>query len=95
MRKRALRITSGLGGTYPPGYPVGVISKIDIKPGEQFAEIEATPAAALNRSRVVLLVWPGTQLEQTAGDDTETTAEATAGDEAETTPAEQAEEPGQ
>lgn len=50
-------ITSGLGGRYPFGYPVGNIVSVQHSPGNQFATVLAEPAAHLNRSRLVLLVW--------------------------------------
>jgi rod shape-determining protein MreC len=53
-----LLVTSGLGGTFPPGYPVGIVSQVSGDTGEPFLEITATPAAALNRIREVLLIWP-------------------------------------
>lgn len=53
-----LLVTSGLGGTFPPGYPVGSVSEITRNSGQQFLAIVATPAAALNRIREVLLIWP-------------------------------------
>ena len=62
-----LLISSGLGGRFPRGYPVGTVSEIVRDPGQAFATTFATPAAALNRSREVLLVWPD---EQTAAEDT-------------------------
>lgn len=52
-----LLVTSGLGGRFPVGYPVAVISEIDRDPGEAFARIMALPTAALDRSRHVLLVF--------------------------------------
>jgi len=51
-------VTSGLGGTFPPGYPVGIINKISGDSGEPFLTVSARPAAALNRIREVLLIWP-------------------------------------
>ena len=51
-------VTSGLGGTFPPGYPVGIINKISGDSGEPFLTVGARPAAALNRIREVLLIWP-------------------------------------
>jgi len=51
-------VTSGLGGTFPPGYPVGIVSKITRDSGEPFLTVSARPAAALNRIREVLLIWP-------------------------------------
>jgi rod shape-determining protein MreC len=51
-------VTSGLGGTFPPGYPVGVVREVISEVGEPFLKISAEPAAALNRVREVLLIWP-------------------------------------
>lgn len=50
-------ISSGLGGTFPPNYPVGKINKVEKTEGDAFATIEAMPLAQLDRSREVLLVW--------------------------------------
>ena len=52
-----LLITSGLGGIFPPNFPVAVISKVERPAGEPFATIEAKPHAQLDKSREVLLVW--------------------------------------
>ncbi|HET6725309.1 MAG TPA: rod shape-determining protein MreC, partial [Gammaproteobacteria bacterium] len=51
-------VTSGLGGRFPRGYPVGAVMRVLQKPGAPFAEIEAQPAAELARSHQVLLLWP-------------------------------------
>jgi len=53
-----LLVTSGLGGTFPPGYPVGTIEAVTGDSGRPFLEITAKPAARLNRIREVLLIWP-------------------------------------
>jgi rod shape-determining protein MreC len=53
-----LLTTSGLGGRFPPGYPVATVEAVDHDPGNAFARVIATPIAHLNRSREVLLVWP-------------------------------------
>lgn len=50
-------ITSGLGGYYPFGYPVGVVVSIYRNNGEGFMEALVAPAAHLDRSRLVLLVY--------------------------------------
>jgi rod shape-determining protein MreC len=55
-----LLVTSGLGGTFPPGYPVGIVSDVQSEAGEPFLAISAEPSAALNRIREVLLIYPGT-----------------------------------
>lgn len=49
--------TSGLGGRFPPNYPVGRIVSIERPAGESFANVIAEPMAHLDRSREVLLVW--------------------------------------
>ena len=58
-----LLITSGLGGRFPPGYPVAVVDAVQHDPGYSFAQVAASPLAHLNRSREVLLVWPGETIE--------------------------------
>lgn len=52
-----LLISSGLGQRFPVGYPVAVVSQVSIDPGEPFATVRATPSAALNQSRHVLVVF--------------------------------------
>ena len=71
-----LLITSGLGGRFPPGYPVARVGAVQHDPGRSFAQVAAEPLAKLNRSREVLLVWPGeiTVLEPTAPLDIEDAA---------------------
>lgn len=53
-----LLITSGLGGRFPRGYPVATVQSVSRNPGRPFAHVVATPSAALERSREVLLVVP-------------------------------------
>jgi len=60
-----LLVTSGLGGTFPAGYPVAVISTIKRMPAESFAEVSARPAAALDRIREVMLIWTADENEVT------------------------------
>jgi len=50
-------VSSGLGGRYPVGYPVGTITKIDHQPGEKFMQVKVQPSAQLDRSRHLLLVF--------------------------------------
>lgn len=52
-----LLVTSGLGGAFPAGYPVAIIDSVIVKPEEPFAVVTATPSAALNQIREVMLVW--------------------------------------
>jgi rod shape-determining protein MreC len=53
-----LIISSGLGGHFPSGYPVGVVAEIKLDPAEPFARVLVTPSAKLEQSREVLLLWP-------------------------------------
>ncbi|NIJ70433.1 rod shape-determining protein MreC [Xanthomonas sp. 60] len=52
-------VTSGLGGRFPPGFPVGTISAL--KPDDTHAFLVGVlkPAAQLDRGRDVLLLRPG------------------------------------
>ncbi|MCP3867985.1 MAG: rod shape-determining protein MreC [Gammaproteobacteria bacterium] len=52
-----LLVTSGLGGQFPPGYPVAVVTSVTREPGQPFATILAQTKAHLERSREALLVW--------------------------------------
>lgn len=63
-----LLVTSGLGGHFPPGIPVAVIERVTRTPGETFAVANATPVAALDRSREVLLLWPQSSPDDSADD---------------------------
>ncbi|MGY8801263.1 MAG: rod shape-determining protein MreC [Pseudomonadales bacterium] len=50
-------VSSGLGGLFPVGYPVGVVTSIKQKPGAIFVDVEVDPSAQLDRSRHLLLVF--------------------------------------
>ncbi len=49
-------VTSGLGGAFPAGYPVGVVSDITLRPGQPFAAIAARPVARLDQITEVVLI---------------------------------------
>ncbi len=53
-----LLVTSGLGGLYPEGYPVGYVSSVENDNSLQFAKIEAQPLVKFERLRYLLLIWP-------------------------------------
>jgi rod shape-determining protein MreC len=53
-----LLVTSGLGGKFPPGYPVARVSTVTRIPQEPFAVVKATPSATLNQVREIMLVEP-------------------------------------
>ena len=52
-----LLVTSGLGGGFPAGYPVGTVAEVKRDPAQSLADVEVRPAAALDRSREVMFVW--------------------------------------
>jgi rod shape-determining protein MreC len=52
-----LLVSSGLGGVFPAGYPVGRVIEVRIRPGQSFAEVIAEPVSKLDRDQEVLLVW--------------------------------------
>ncbi len=59
-----LLVTSGLGGVFPAGYPVGTVAEVKRDPAQSLADVDVRPAAALDRSRELLFVWtnPGAAL---------------------------------
>jgi len=57
IRTGDLLVTSGLGGHFPPGYPVARVTQVLREPSKPFATVIAEPTARLDRSREVLLVW--------------------------------------
>jgi rod shape-determining protein MreC len=59
IREGDLLVTSGLGGSFPPGYPVAIVDNVTRIPQGPFADISARPAAALNQVREIMLIWPG------------------------------------
>lgn len=52
-----LLITSGLGGTFPAGYPVGIVDDFPQTSNKSITHITATPKALLDRNRELLIVW--------------------------------------
>ena len=57
IRAGDLLVTSGLGGAFPAGYPVAVVVTVNRIPQEPFADVTATPSAALDQVREVMLIW--------------------------------------
>ena len=52
-----LIVTSGLGGGFPAGYPVGTVAEVKRDPAQSLADVDVRPAAALDRSRELMFVW--------------------------------------
>jgi rod shape-determining protein MreC len=91
VREGDLVVTSGLGNRFPGGYPVAEVTAIDRKEGSTFVAVEATPLAALDRGREVLLIHvPGMEVEdaelpesgEATGDSTQSATETRTPDEA-------------
>jgi len=57
IKEGDLLVTSGLGGKFPAGYPVAVVETVTRIPQEPFADVSATPEAALNQVRELMLIW--------------------------------------
>ena len=51
-----LLLTSGLGGRFPPGYPVARVTSVYHDPGRPYALVKALPVAELDRSRQWLVL---------------------------------------
>ena len=52
-----LLVTSGLGGAFPSGYPVAVVTSVNRIPQAPFADVSATPSASLDQVREIMLIW--------------------------------------
>ncbi len=57
-------VTSGLGLHYPIGYPVGSVTHVSHHTGNEFVAITLSPAAHLDQTQHVLLVWPSQSVYQ-------------------------------
>ena len=56
IKEGDLMVTSGIGGGFPRGYPVGVVTYIAQETNEPFLTIRLTPSAAMDRGHQVLLL---------------------------------------
>ncbi len=59
IREGDVLVTSGMGGRFPPGYPVATVHSITRNTSEAFLNISAAPVAQLDHAKQVLLVWQG------------------------------------
>ncbi len=58
IRPGDILASSGLGGIYPPGYPVARVVEVTSNPNLAFLKIRAVPLAHLSYHTHVLLLWP-------------------------------------
>ena len=61
--------TSGLGGRFPPGYPVGVVLSVVVEATSTYAQVEVRPTADLDRSRHLLVIFNPAADEALAADE--------------------------
>lgn len=57
IKEGDLIVSSGLGGRYPPGYPVGEVVRIEYEGADSFLRVVVRPSAHLDRSQQLLLVF--------------------------------------
>ena len=57
IKEGDLIVSSGLGGRYPPGYPVGEVVRIEYEGADSFLRVVVRPSAQLDRSQQLLLVF--------------------------------------
>lgn len=57
IKEGDLIVSSGLGGRYPPGYPVGEVIRIEYDGADPFLRVVVRPSAHLDRSQQLLLVF--------------------------------------
>jgi len=50
-------VSSGLGGRFPVGYPVGEVTSVATVSGDPYLEVTLAPAARIDRSRYLLLLF--------------------------------------
>lgn len=60
-------VTSGLGGRFPEGYPVGEVAEVDQDLSRPFTKVVIKPEAQLDRLRYLLLIWSMEQGDVTVG----------------------------
>jgi len=66
-----LLVTSGIGGTFPSGYPVAVVTEVGKDPGQSFVKVKARPTAHLDQSRHLLLIFREASSHQPSATDAE------------------------
>lgn len=59
-------VTSGLGERFPAGYPVGTVVSIERTTGRDFLDIVLRPAASIDRSHYLLLLFSERKIDSTA-----------------------------
>jgi rod shape-determining protein MreC len=83
LKQGDLLLSTGMGGVFPPGYPVARVARVERTAKATFAIVEARPTALLDRDREVLLVWfkPPAPVAPEPAADADTDSPAAASDE--------------
>jgi rod shape-determining protein MreC len=72
LKQGDLLLSTGMGGVFPPGYPIAEVTQVVRNASTTFALVDARPTARLDRDREVLLVWfdPPAAVEPPPADET-------------------------
>lgn len=57
IKEGDLLVTSGLGGVFPEGYPVAIVTSVGFSEAQPFAEVKAKPIVDTDKINYVLLFW--------------------------------------
>lgn len=57
IKEGDLLVTSGLGGVFPEGYPVAIVTSVGFSEEQPFAEVKAKPLVDTDKIRYVLMFW--------------------------------------
>lgn len=57
IQKGDILTTSGLGGIFPEGYPVAIVTDVGFSESQPFALVKAKPLVHIDTMRYVLMVW--------------------------------------
>lgn len=57
IREGDLLVTSGIGGIFPEGYPVAIVTSVGYSDDQPFAEVKARTLVDVDKIRHVLLFW--------------------------------------
>ena len=57
LKQGDLLLSTGMGGVFPPGYPIAEVTRVVRDAATTFALVDARPTARLDRDHEVLLVW--------------------------------------
>lgn len=57
VKEGDLLVTSGLGGVFPEGYPVAIVTSVGFSEAQPFAEVKAKPIVDTDKISYVLLFW--------------------------------------